>query len=79
MLQSQMSSGIHVQNVCTVLQTRYHHFLLQIPIPPHSRLYLSCLEDKLLLEAVRLQATRMASGQWKENSVLLNQRLRFQH
>ena len=31
-------------------------------------------KDKLLLEAVQLQATRMASRQWKENSVSLNQR-----
>ena len=31
-------------------------------------------KDKLLLEAVQLQATRMASRQWKENGVSLNQR-----
>ena len=31
-------------------------------------------KDKLLLEAVQLQATRMASRQWKEKSVLLNER-----
>ena len=31
-------------------------------------------KDKLLLEAVQLQATRMASRQWKENIASLNQR-----
>ena len=31
-------------------------------------------KDKILLEAVQLQVTRMASRQWKENSVSLNQR-----
>ena len=37
-------------------------------------------KDKLLLEAVQLQATRMASRQWKENSVSLCVKdLNFQH
>ena len=31
-------------------------------------------KDKLLLEALQLQATRMANRQWKKNSVSLNQR-----
>ena len=65
-----------------ILQTRYHHFLVQIPSPPHSRLYSVVWEphvkkDKVLLEAVQLQATMMAGKQWKENSVSLNQR--FEH
>ena len=34
-------------------------------------------KDKVLLEAVQLQATMMAGKQWKENSVSLNQR--FEH
>ena len=34
-------------------------------------------KDKLLLEAVQLQVTRLASRQWKENSTSLNQRFKL--
>ena len=48
-------------------------FFIQIPSPPHLKLRFShlgaTLEDKLLLEAIQVQATRMASKQYGKKTV----------